>query len=187
MTCSSHSHHHPQGSGSVTAPIGEAGFLAPRTQLLFKQGWGGGQRAGLGGQRAQRSKVSRLESPGTQRLEECAGPFASLLRALCRHRQQRPPLSLAKPHLHTPYLVQGCIRGTEISELVLVLNKLCDEYILKWREGITLPARSPGQRSLRRGFGRFWKAVKCEMSATHPSGALLDWSCHNCLLKSVVQ
>ena len=35
-------HHHPQGSGSVMALIGEAGFLAPRTQLLFKQGWGGG-------------------------------------------------------------------------------------------------------------------------------------------------
>ena len=169
------------------APIGEAGFLAPRTQLLFKQGWGGGQRAGLGGQRAQRSKVNKLESRGAQRLEECAGPFPSLLRDLCRHRQQRPPLSLAKPTCTHHTLYRAGIRGTEISELVLVLNKLCDEYILKWREGITLPARSPGQRSLRRGSGRFWKAVKCEMSATHPRGALLDWSCHNCLLKSVVQ
>ena len=92
-----------------------------------------------------------------------------------------PWQSLTCTH-HTLY--RAGIGGTEINELVLVLNKLCDEYILRWREGITLPARSPGQRSLREGF---WKAVECEMSDTHPSGALLDWSCHSCPLKCVVQ
>ena len=130
---------------------------------------------------AKRSKVSRLESLGAQRLEECAGSFCFSAQGTDNSVHPFPWQSLTCTH-HTLY--RAGIGGTEINELVLVLNKLCDEFILRWREGITLPARSPGQRSLREGF---WKAVECEMSDTHPSGALLDWSCHSCPLKCVVQ
>ena len=85
----------------------------------------------------------------------CSGPCVGTDKSV----HPFPWQSLTYTH-HTLY--RAGIGGTEISEIVLVLNKLCDEYILKWREGITLPARSPGQRSLRRGSGKLWN-VKCQI------------------------
>lgn len=59
-----------------------------------------------------------------------------------------------------------------------------NKHILRWGEGITY-LYLQGHLGTEAEEG-FWKAVECEMSDTHTSGAFLDWSCHSCPPKCVV-